>query len=601
MKPTVVLFAALAIVWSLAAVSVTHGAEAEEWVPNDKCLECHGQNDLTKTNAAGRTISLFVDEAVMKGSVHATNSCISCHRDLAKAWEHPDDGHVVEPVNCAICHEQQSLTANASAHAIALRNGTLSAATCKDCHGQHNILAHGAPDSPTHFTHLAETCGQCHTEEASQLAESVHGIAAARGDRRAPTCIDCHSEHQIEDLRGASPIKIAEQVCGKCHASLRLNTRFNVRRTEVDTFLDSYHGLAAQGGSTKAANCASCHGWHNILASTDPRSTIHAGNLVKTCGQCHPGIGTNFASGKVHMDDTGDSEVGMVINRWVRRIYLAMIVVVVGLLGLHNGAAWFHKARAAYRAAGRTVIRMDVSQRRQHLILLISFIVLAITGFALRFPDSMLFWMLGTEEVRRWLHRAAGVVLLGVGGWHMVYIAASTEGRRLVRDLWFRTQDWRDLKTQAGYLAGRHTQRAKFGRFGYAEKIEYWAVVWGTIIMGVTGLAIWWKVDFTRFLPRWLIDVAITIHYYEAILACLAIIVWHFYHVIFDPDVYPASWAWLDGRVTKEWQKHEHPLEPLPETTHGVKPTPGEATTGGRESHGRHPRKPSGTDPASEI
>jgi hypothetical protein len=156
-----------------------------------------------------------------------------------------------------------------------------------------------------------------------------------------------------------------------------------------------------------------------------------------------------------------------------------MIVSVVGLLGLHNGATWFHKARAAYRAAGRTVVRMDVSQRRQHLILLISFIVLAVTGFALRFPDSMVFWMLGTEEVRRWLHRAAGVILLGLGGWHLVYIAASAEGRRLVKDLWLRPQDWRDLKKQVGYLAGRHTERAKFGRFGYAEKIEYWAVVWG--------------------------------------------------------------------------------------------------------------------------
>jgi cytochrome b subunit of formate dehydrogenase len=69
--------------------------------------------------------------------------------------------------------------------------------------------------------------------------------------------------------------------------------------------------------------------------------------------------------------------------------------------------------------------------------------------------------------------------------------------------------------------------------------MEYWAVVWGTIIMGVTGLMIWFKMDVTHWLPRWAVDVALTIHYYEAILACLAIIVWHFYHVIFDPDVYP--------------------------------------------------------------
>jgi cytochrome b subunit of formate dehydrogenase len=103
--------------------------------------------------------------------------------------------------------------------------------------------------------------------------------------------------------------------------------------------------------------------------------------------------------------------------------------------------------------------------------------------------------------------------------------------------------------------------KAQFGRFGYPEKLEYWAVVWGTVVMGVTGIAIWLKIDVTRWLPRWIVEVAITIHYYEAILACLAIIIWHFYHVMFDPDVYPMNWAWLDGKVSKKWHEEEHPLE----------------------------------------
>lgn len=94
--------------------------------------------------------------------------------------------------------------------------------------------------------------------------------------------------------------------------------------------------------------------------------------------------------------------------------------------------------------------------------------------------------------------------------------------------------------------------------------MEYWAVVWGTIIMGVTGLMIWFKMDVTLWLPRWMVDVALTIHYYEAILACLAIIVWHFYHVIFDPDVYPLNMACWDGKVSAHWQEEEHPLETPP-------------------------------------
>ena len=113
----------------------------------------------------------------------------------------------------------------------------------------------------------------------------------------------------------------------------------------------------------------------------------------------------------------------------------------------------------------------------------------------------------------------------------------------------------------ARYLVGLSGEKPKIGRFGYAEKMEYWAVLWGTVIMGVTGLMIWFKLDVTRFLPRWIVDVALTIHYYEAVLACLAIVVWHFYHVIFDPDIYPLNTACWNGRVSEEWQKHEHPLD----------------------------------------
>ena len=93
--------------------------------------------------------------------------------------------------------------------------------------------------------------------------------------------------------------------------------------------------------------------------------------------------------------------------------------------------------------------------------------------------------------------------------------------------------------------------------------MEYWAVIWGTIIMGGTGLMIWFKIDVTQYLPRWIVDIALTVHYYEAILACLAIIVWHFYHVIFDPDVYPGNWACWNGKVSEHWQEEEHPLEKI--------------------------------------
>jgi formate dehydrogenase gamma subunit len=205
---------------------------------------------------------------------------------------------------------------------------------------------------------------------------------------------------------------------------------------------------------------------------------------------------------------------------------------------------------------------MNLSQRIQHFVLAASFILLAITGFALKFPDSWIAKVLGSNEgFRRWSHRGAGVVLLLVGAYHVLYILTKKDGRQLVKDLLPVTKDLRDVADNARYLTGLSSNKAKIGRFGYAEKMEYWAVIWGTLIMGVTGLMIWFKMDVTQLVPRWAVDVALTIHYYEAILACLAIVVWHFYHVIFDPDVYPLNWACWKGKVSRHWQEEEHPLD----------------------------------------
>jgi len=195
-------------------------------------------------------------------------------------------------------------------------------------------------------------------------------------------------------------------------------------------------------------------------------------------------------------------------------------------------------------------------------VLALSFIALAWTGFALKFPDSWVAHSLGSESIRRWSHRIAGVILLLAGAYHLGYVAATREGHRLVKDMFPTLKDARDGVANARRLAGLGGEKPKFGRFGYAEKMEYWAVVWGTVIMGVTGLMIWFKIPVTNFLPRWAVDVATTVHYYEAILACLAILVWHLYHVIFDPDVYPLNRAVLDGRVSREWLEEEHPLDP---------------------------------------
>jgi len=296
---------------------------------------------------------------------------------------------------------------------------------------------------------------------------------------------------------------------------------------------------------------------------------INQANLVNTCGQCHPGAGENFVVGKIHLNvplaqdgGTNQRDIGNVVNSWVRWLYLWLIGVVIGGMLIHNVLVWRKKALAKRRAEVRSIVRMTGKQRLQHVILLTSFTALVLTGFALKYPESWLAALLvGGESFRRLSHRVAGVVMLGAGLYHVYYIALTTEGRRAVMDMFPRKKDITDFIQAMRYYAVGKASKPKFARFNYGEKAEYWAVVWGTIIMGLTGLMVWFKVEVFGFLPRWVIDVALSIHFYEAILATLAIVVWHFYNVIFDPDVYPLNWALVDGKVSEEYYKEEHELD----------------------------------------
>ena len=563
------------IPWLLLAVS-----PALAGLKNSDCLDCHSDNTLFKTNATGKALSLFVDAAKLKLSVHGTNACINCHADVAA--KHPDDNKPIAPVNCGLCHTRQTATFQASVHGLALKTGHEDAATCKDCHDSHEIISDRSPTSPIYRTRQAATCGQCHDKEARDWLASAHGKAVEAGSLDAPTCTSCHNDHQIRALKGTSAKTISEDVCAPCHASGRMNTKYDLPGDRVKTFLESYHGLAQQNSDALVASCADCHGYHRVLPSVDTNSPINRIHLVETCRKCHAKANAEFSQGKIHVapdGQAGGADFGSRLNRWVRGIYLFLIFATIGAMFAHNATLFVKKTMARLRMTERPVVRMTASQRWQHLGLAVSFILLAVTGFALKFPDSWVARILGSNEpCRRWLHRIAGIAMLLIGAYHLVYILATRDGRKLVMDLFPVKKDALDTWQAVRYLTGFSRQKPQIGRFGYAEKMEYWAVVWGTIIMGATGLAIWFKIDVTHHLPRWVVAVATTIHYYEAVLACLAIIVWHFYHVMFDPEVYPINTACLDGRISEEFQAHEHPLE-RPEDEPRLAP-PGEEKSG---------------------
>ncbi len=537
------------------------------------CSACHTEAQ----EAYARSLHA---EAAQNGNSKAA-SCLDCHGNAHRIVPSTEAASMVNHASvaatCGKCHgekfvmessgisTQPFISYQSSVHGRAVASGNARAAVCTDCHNHHDVLPPGDAASTIFKFNVPRTCGKCHESVSAEFGKSIHGQAIARGTWQAPVCTDCHGIHSIKShidpVSSVASQALARTTCAQCHEGVRLSDEFGIASKRATSYLDSYHGLASKLGSSVVANCASCHGVHNILPSADSHSMINAANLARTCGKCHPGANDQFILGKVHLDVPLSQDIASRGTRWVRWIYLALIAVTIGFMLVHNGLIWRKKIAERRRIESRPIVRLTRSQRIQHALLLTSFTVLVLTGFALSYPESWLATLMGSNEAtRRVGHRIAAVVMLAVGLYHLLYIALTREGRSWVRDIFPRWKDVVDLAQNMSYYLGRRNERPQIARFGYGEKIEYWAVVWGTLIMGLTGLMVWFKLEWFGFLPRWAIDIALAIHFYEAILATLSIVVWHFYHVIFDPDVYPMNWAWLDGRVSKEFYREEHPL-----------------------------------------
>jgi len=381
---------------------------------NSMCLGCHQDESLSKQDASGRKLSLFVPETEFKSSVHGKLSCSDCHTKVR------DDAHAEggkkaadKKVDCAACHAKADKEYQQGLHSKMIMKGMERAAYCDDCHGKHNIVPSKNPKSMTHpsniektcnrchsdvqfvkkhalgasipgdlfkgsvhgktgevtctschgshnlrslidpkstifRSNIPQTCGACHPDITKQFVESVHGLLAARGREDSPTCTTCHGIHGIKaKIDPDSPVnerRIAMTTCPQCHAAERISKEYGITKEQVKSYYASFHGLSYRGGDTYSANCASCHGVHDIRSSSDSQSMIHKDNLQKTCGSCHPGASENFAKGKIHVvASIGGEDFGEKVVGWVRIVYIVLIVMVIGGLTLFNFTDWLRK------------------------------------------------------------------------------------------------------------------------------------------------------------------------------------------------------------------------------------------------------------------
>ena len=501
----------------------------------------------------------------MPASIHNDLGCVTCHEKHEK-YPHPKNA---EKPSCATCHDRVAAEHAASVHGRELRKGNAGAPNCDSCHGSaHETLKISSPDFRKN---VPDTCGMCHNEISTKFKVSVHGKAVAEGIPQAPICNDCHGEHSIQKPDNPASLVNATHIhetCARCHANVRLAGRFGLPADRVTSFDTSFHGLAAKAGSQTVANCASCHGYHDILPSSDPKSSVNPRHLPATCGKCHPGAGSRFAIGTIHWTEESNAPKPV---EWTRAMYISIITGTLGLMLLHNLADFARKlfilrlrpdpaAVAAAASLPAREHRMYAAERIQHALMVVSFFTLVWTGFALKYPAAwwaqpLLHWE-ASFTMRGWLHRLAGVVMISVSLVHVFALVLSRRLRHHWTEMFPAVSDMREGTYNFLWLVGLREKKPVLSTHSYIEKVEYWAVIWGTFIMALTGVALWahqWMLE--RF-PKVVLDVFTTIHFYEALLATFSIFIWHFYFVIFDPEIYPMDPAWLTGYSVRRRRLH---------------------------------------------
>ncbi len=210
-------------------------------------------------------------------------------------------------------------------------------------------------------------------------------------------------------------------------------------------------------------------------------------------------------------------------------------------------------------------VRFSLNVRIQHFFLALSVILLILTGLPIKFHEAgwaiFLMKLMGGIKVTRIIHRAAATILGLVGIYHLGWIIFSEEGRSEFKYLLPRWKDIKDFYQNVMYFLGRTEERPKFDRFSYIEKFDYWAVYWGMVIMIGSGVILTFFPYMVAFVPKFVFDIAREVHSDEALLATLAIVIWHWYNAHFNPEVFPFNPTIFTGKIPKERMIKEHYLE----------------------------------------
>lgn len=285
---------------ALAQAAPDGGATLEQ---NQACIDCHTDKDATMDFDDGTSVSIFVDPAVLAASVHKDKlMCTDCHRQNTE-FPHPDANKKTHKdytlslyEMCRRCHFANYTRTLEGVHYKLIAKGDPKAPTCVDCHGSHAMKAAGKPRAD-----ISKTCATCHEKVFEAYSKSVHGKALLdEHNEDVPVCTDCHRSHDIADPHKKEFLRQVPLTCGRCHADEERMKKYKLSTAVLRTYLSDFHGVTTKlYAQTKengrvVAVCVDCHGIHDIATTHDRDPKEIKENLQKRCAKCHKEANLNF-------------------------------------------------------------------------------------------------------------------------------------------------------------------------------------------------------------------------------------------------------------------------------------------------------------------
>jgi cytochrome b subunit of formate dehydrogenase len=555
---------------------------------NALCIGCHTTPGLSTRLPSGEPLALTMDIKSFQASVHGVLNCTDCHTNI-QGYPHPiiaagnrRDFQIERYQQCQTCHPDQYVQALDSNHARFLAAGNRNAAICVDCHDSHSVAKSSGSRQK-----ISTNCGKCHRVTYAEYLTSAHGKALLQvSNPDVPVCTDCHGSHRQDDPTTMAFRLKSPKICAKCHGNAAMMRKYNLSYKVFDTYVADFHGSTVtlferkhSGQQTNEAVCTDCHGVHNIQRASSANSSGVKENLLATCRRCHADATADFPDSWVgHFAPTRNR---FPLVYYVNLLYRILIPVTIGCMALFvlidavgriMRRRWRNKKKLKEHlivsgennptyADFQIPLRFTVSQRIEHALLAAIFTALAFTGLiqmcaANSTADRLIDWLGGIETIRV-RHREAAFAFALLGIYHLITLSYRA---MLRRDEMTIMPSWKDFRDAGRLLLCNFwltCELPQMPRYSFAEKLEYWSLLWGSAIMGVTGLLLLNPLVIARYLPSQFIPAAKAAHSGEAILAVLAIIVWHFYNV----HIKTFNKSMFTGRLTREQMEDEHGLE----------------------------------------